>query len=97
MKRKARKIAFLVLAGIVVLYILVLIPNLKDGRKIVHEEDMRILRQAIHAYTVDNGRPPDRLEDLVTGGYLKSIPSDPLLPNLREMDPIALKDYLVER
>jgi hypothetical protein len=93
-RQKIKRIILLGMGSFAVLYILVVLPNLKDGRKMIHEEDMRILRQAMHAYMVDHGKPPAKLHDLVTEGYLKSIPGDPLLPNLREMDPVLLNDYL---
>ena len=35
------------------------------------------MRQAIDQYTVDKQKPPQSLQDLVNGLYLKEIPTDP--------------------
>ena len=35
-------------------------------------------RQAIRDYTNDHGKPPSKLEDLVTSGYFDAIPIDPM-------------------
>ena len=40
-------------------------------------EQLRTLRQFIDEYTIDKQKAPQSLEDLVTGGYLKELPTDP--------------------
>lgn len=40
-------------------------------------QDLSVMRRAIDQYTIDKQQPPQSLEDLVTGGYLRSIPVDP--------------------
>jgi general secretion pathway protein G len=35
------------------------------------------MRQAIDAYTLDKQQPPQSLQDLIKGHYLKEIPTDP--------------------
>lgn len=35
------------------------------------------MRQAIDQYTVDKQQPPQSLQELVNGHYLKEIPTDP--------------------
>jgi general secretion pathway protein G len=37
-----------------------------------------MMRQAIDGYTVDKERAPQSLQDLVSGHYLKEIPTDPI-------------------
>jgi general secretion pathway protein G len=36
------------------------------------------MRTAINSYTVDLQKAPQSLDDLVTAGYLKKIPKDPI-------------------
>ncbi len=42
------------------------------------KQNLRMLNQAIDQYTLDKQRAPQSLDDLVSGGYLKSIPQDPI-------------------
>ncbi len=41
-------------------------------------EDLRLLRSAIAQYTLDKQEAPQALHDLVSAGYLKAIPRDPI-------------------
>jgi hypothetical protein len=46
------------------------------------EENLRkelvVLRREIDLFTVDNERRPTSLDELITAGYLRAIPSDPI-------------------
>ena len=46
-------------------------------REAVLRDDLFTLRSLIDRFTLDNGRAPSGLEELVTGGYLGRIPTDP--------------------
>jgi len=48
------------------------------AREAVLKEDLYSLRQAIDQYTQDKNKAPQGLEDLVSAGYLKAIPKDPI-------------------
>jgi general secretion pathway protein G len=48
------------------------------AREAVLREDLFRLRDAIDQYHADKNRYPQRLEDLVTDGYLRQIPVDPM-------------------
>src|ERR1017187_5677843 len=50
---------------------------LKQAREAVLKEDLHVLRTAIDSYTADKQKAPQSLEDLITDGYLKSVPEDP--------------------
>ncbi len=52
--------------------------HLRVAREAVLRQDLQVMRQAIDSYTVDKQKAPQSLEDLVQGGYLKSIPIDPI-------------------
>ena len=49
----------------------------RSAKEATLREDLRALRGAIDAYTVDKQKAPQSLDDLVQAGYLKAIPVDP--------------------
>lgn len=51
--------------------------QIKLAKEAVLREDLRVMRNAIDQFTVDKQKAPQGLEDLVTAGYLKSVPVDP--------------------
>ena len=51
---------------------------LKQAREAVLKEDLHVLRTAIDSYTADKQKAPQSLDDLITDGYLKTIPEDPM-------------------
>jgi general secretion pathway protein G len=52
--------------------------SLQFGREAVLREDLFRLRDAIDQYHADRGKYPQSLEDLVTDGYLREVPKDPI-------------------
>jgi general secretion pathway protein G len=52
--------------------------NVLAAREAVLREDLQVMRTAINSYTVDKQKAPQTLEDLVTAGYLKQMPKDPI-------------------
>ena len=52
--------------------------NIKHAREAVLREDLHTMRSAIDSYTYDKQKAPQSLDDLVTAGYLKAIPKDPI-------------------
>jgi general secretion pathway protein G len=51
---------------------------IKHAREAVLKEDLSVMRNAIDSYTMDKQKAPQSLDDLVTDGYLKVIPDDPM-------------------
>ena len=47
------------------------------ARQAVLHDHLFTLRALIDRFTLDNGRAPDRLEELVEKGYLGRLPTDP--------------------
>jgi general secretion pathway protein G len=47
------------------------------AREAVLAQDLKDMRKAIQDYTYDKGCSPSSLDDLVTAGYLREIPTDP--------------------
>lgn len=52
--------------------------NVKAAKEAVLREDLQVMRTAIGSYTVDKQKAPQSLEDLVSSGYLKALPKDPI-------------------
>jgi general secretion pathway protein G len=50
---------------------------LRSKEAVLHS-NLRDLREAIDAYTADKKKAPQSLNDLVDGGYFRSIPTDPI-------------------
>jgi general secretion pathway protein G len=72
MKRCVRFVFLLVLASA-----LVGGCSTRSERERILKQDLQMMRQAIDNYTLDKEKPPQSLEDLVNGHYLKEIPTDP--------------------
>ena len=51
---------------------------IKLAREAVLKEDLHVLRTAIDSYTMDKQKAPQSLDDLITDGYLKTVPEDPM-------------------
>jgi general secretion pathway protein G len=48
------------------------------ARESVLKQNLFTLRSVISQYTLDKQKAPQSLDDLVTAGYLKQIPTDPM-------------------
>jgi len=51
---------------------------IRQAREAVLREDLHVMRNAIDSYTADKQKAPQSLDDLVSEGYLKAIPDDPM-------------------
>jgi general secretion pathway protein G len=54
------------------------LQSVRQAREAVLKEDLQTMRKAIDSYTVDKQKGPQGLDDLVSAGYLKSLPVDPI-------------------
>jgi general secretion pathway protein G len=54
------------------------VTAVKHAREAVLKEDLHVMRNAIDSYTMDKQKAPQSLDDLITDGYLKVIPEDPM-------------------
>src|SRR5580698_11658980 len=52
--------------------------SLVRSREAVLRNDLFELRKLIYQYTLDKQKAPQSLDDLVSGGYIKVIPKDPM-------------------
>jgi len=58
------------------------------AREAVLKEDLYAMRQAIDQYTEDKNKAPQGLDDLVSAGYLKAIPRDPITNSTETWQPV---------
>jgi general secretion pathway protein G len=71
-------VVMLIIAILLAIAVPAYIQATKSAREAVLKEDLQTMRKAIDSYTVDKQKGPQALDDLVTAGYMKSIPIDPI-------------------
>lgn len=54
------------------------LPNITKAKESVLKEDLATMRDAIDKYYADKGSYPGKLDDLVSGKYLRRVPPDPM-------------------
>lgn len=52
--------------------------SVKRAKEAALHHDLSVMRDAIEQYTLDKEQAPQSLDDLVSSGYLRQIPVDPL-------------------
>ncbi len=82
-------IELMIVMSIIVILLGIAIPNYRNSivraRESVLKNDLYTMRSVIDQYTLDKQKAPQSLEDLVSAGYLKTIPKDPMT-NTTEWD-----------
>jgi general secretion pathway protein G len=85
MRRKQRGftlIELMIVMSIIVILLGIAIPNYRRSivraRESVLKDDLFTMRSVIDQFTLDKQKAPQSLEDLVSSGYLKAIPKDPI-------------------
>ena len=75
-------IELMVVISIIVILMSVAIPryqaSILRARETVLRDDLYTMRSVIDEYTLDKQKAPQSLDDLVQGGYIKTIPKDPM-------------------
>ena len=54
--------------------------HLRRAREVVLQQNLWTMRRAIDYFTTDKEKQPASLEELVSGGYIREIPKDPVCP-----------------
>src|SRR5262249_23533032 len=57
------------------------ITHLRKAKEVVLMQDLSAMRRSIDFYTQDKEKPPANLQELVSTGYLREIPKDPICPD----------------
>lgn len=74
-------VELLVVMAIIGMLLAIAVPRyfraLQHARETVLKQDLAILREAIDKYYADRNQYPDKLPDLVTQRYVRSVPVDP--------------------
>lgn len=52
--------------------------HIKVAKEAALKENLHTMRQAIDSFTVDKQKAPQALDELVSSGYLKKMPIDPM-------------------
>jgi len=72
----------IVVISVMIILISIAIPNYNrtviQSRESVLRSNLSMLRSLISQYTLDKQKAPQSLDDLVTAGYLRQIPVDPM-------------------
>ena len=72
----------MIVLSIIIILMGIAIPNYQQSilhaRETVLRNDLYNLRSAIDQYTLDKQKAPQSLSDLVSAGYLKQLPKDPM-------------------
>jgi general secretion pathway protein G len=71
-------IVMTILAILAVVAVPVFLTNIKHARETRLHHDLVVMREAIDKYTVDKEKAPQSLQELVSAGYLKFLPEDPI-------------------
>ncbi|GAC1425103.1 MAG: prepilin-type N-terminal cleavage/methylation domain-containing protein [Acidobacteriaceae bacterium] len=80
-------IVMIIIATLAAIAIPAYVRNVHAAREAALREDLRVMRSAIDAYTIDKQKAPQSLQDLVTSGYLKAIPKDPITGSVESWVP----------
>jgi len=52
--------------------------SIMHSKETVLRQDLKTLRDTIDQYTYDKKKAPQSLDDLVTAGYIRALPKDPM-------------------
>jgi general secretion pathway protein G len=71
-------VVMLIIAILAAIAIPAYVSSIRAAKEAVLKENLHVMRDAIDAYTNDKDKAPQSLDDLVSAGYLKAIPKDPM-------------------
>jgi general secretion pathway protein G len=75
-------IELMVVISIILVLVSVALPaynqSILRARESVLRQNLFTMRSVISQYTLDKQKAPKSLDDLVSGGYLKQLPNDPM-------------------
>lgn len=81
--------------SVIIILVSVALPQYQKtvmhARETVLKDDLHKMRDLIDQYAADKGKLPQSLDDLVTAGYMREVPKDPITDN-KDWAPATGKD-----
>ena len=75
----------MIVISIIIILVSVALPQFQKtimhARETVLKDDLHKMRELIDQYAADKGKLPQSLDDLVTAGYMRELPKDPITDN----------------
>ena len=99
-KYKLRMAGFTLLELMIVISIIIILAaitlpqyqkTIMQTREAVLRDDLRKMRSLIDQFAADKGRLPGSLDELVSAGYMREIPTDPFTGK-KEWEPVMGED-----
>ena len=91
-------IELMIVISIILILVSIAVPIYNQAilraKESVLRQDLFAMRSVIDQYTMDKGKAPQSLDDLVSAGYLREIPLDPMT-NARDTWQAVAEDVLL--
>ena len=75
----------MIVISIIIILVSVALPQyqktIMHTRETILSYDLNTMRKLIDEYAADKGKLPQSLDDLVTAGYMRDVPKDPITDN----------------
>jgi general secretion pathway protein G len=75
----------MIVISIIIILVSVALPQFQKtimhARESVLKDDLHKMRELLDQYAADKGKLPQSLDDLVTAGYMRELPKDPITDN----------------
>ena len=75
----------MIVISIIIILVSVALPQyqktIMHARETMLRYDLDTMRKLIDQYAADKGKLPQSLDDLVTAGYMREVPKDPITDN----------------
>ena len=91
-------IELMIVISIILILVSIAVPiynqSILRAKESVLRQDLFAMRSVIDQYTMDKGKAPQSLDDLVSAGYLREVPLDPMT-NARDTWQTVAEDVLL--
>jgi len=75
----------MIVISIIIILAAVALPQyhktIMHARETVLKDDLHKMRELIDQYAADKGKLPQSLDDLISSGYMREVPKDPITDN----------------